>query len=232
MVEQLVTMSQVRQKVIARRFAEFLADLYLEVYNLLLENGDQALSMQIAGDWVQVQPSLMGERERMSIDFALGYGEKQREAEKYIKIDQYLAADPRLGPYYTPDRRFTVLSRALEGQNIKDVPAIIADPKTVPPPQPDPHAQAELAKLQAETALIQAQAQAEIQKLQLELQKLTAQAQLEQAKLALQTMKVKADIALKTETLEHKEVVDAAELRMAAETQAAGQMTGEALVST
>lgn len=218
MVTDLVNLSQVRQKVVARRFAEALAELYLEVYQLLLENQQGPLFVEIAGSWTQVDPRTWKPREHMWIDFALGFGEKKSEAEKYVKIDQYFAHDPSLAKGYDPEHRYVVISRALEAMGVADVNAIYPDPKSMPPQQPSPGEQLQLAKVQAEVADLNARAKLSETRAAMEVEKTQFQHQI-----AMGEMQIKlAELKLKQDRLAHDQLVAAAELRMAHEAQAQG----------
>ena len=218
MVEQLVSMSQVRQKVIARRFGEFLKALYMVVHQLIVENASREFSIEVAGNWVAIDPSSLRNRKDISLDLVLGYGEKEREAQKLVNVDKYLSADPRLAPSYTGKERYTVLSRTLQAMGIKDVGSVLIDPATLPPPQPDPKAQMEMQKLQADIAVQQAQAQATVQKLQLDAQKAAMAHQLDMAQQQLELEKVRGELALKREEFSFRQMIDTAELRLAIET--------------
>ena len=58
MVEQLTTMSQQRQKIIARNFAnQFVKPLFLEVYRLVVENEQQEKIIDISGTFVPIRPA-------------------------------------------------------------------------------------------------------------------------------------------------------------------------------
>lgn len=232
MVERLVGLSQVRQKVIARRFAEFLKGLYREIYTLVVENAGPEFTVSVAGNYVQVDPSTLQQRKDLSIDFSLGYGEKEREGEKYLKVDQYLAGDPRIAPVYDASRRYNVLTKVLKSIGIKDVDSIIADPAKIKPPEPDPKGVADLEKLKAETAMMNAQAQATLAKAQREEALEQLQHELKIEEMRLKVFKTRNDAELERDKFEHKAATDAAELRMAQDTAAAGAMTGQVRVVT
>ena len=79
LVDNLVSLSQQRQKVMARNFANFLVDVYLEVYRLVLENADAAKEdiIQVAGNFVPVKVSDWAERKTCKVALHLGYGERE-----------------------------------------------------------------------------------------------------------------------------------------------------------
>ena len=68
MVEQLATMSQQRQKIIARNFANgFLKPLYQLMYQLVVENEPEGKIVEIAGDYVQVSPAECGSKRDVTV---------------------------------------------------------------------------------------------------------------------------------------------------------------------
>lgn len=162
MISSLVALSQVRQKIAARNFAEgFLRDLYLMVYRLLIENESRPRLMQIAGSWTEVDTSQWPERDDLMVEVSVGFGEREAETRRWMAVDMYFAQDPRFAQAYTPDRRYNVAVRALRAGGIRDVDSILAPPDQWKDPEPDPLQQAEIAEKQARAAQLQAQAQAE-----------------------------------------------------------------------
>jgi hypothetical protein len=145
MVGQMVTLSQQRQKIIARQFADaFLKALWIEVYQLVLENEKQEKVIQVAGEYVPVTPSQWSERTDVEVEFALGYGEQEREAQKYIQIDAMISADPGLADIYPLEKRYNTITRALQASGIKDVSTFLLNPKEIQPKGPDPMQQLQI----------------------------------------------------------------------------------------
>nr|WP_159103507.1 hypothetical protein [Asaia prunellae] len=220
MVQDLIAVSQIRQKIIARNFAEvFLRKLYSMVYRLILENEEpQKLIQESNGVWKQTDFTQWPEDTEMEISLALGYGEQAKEAQKWQTIDQYLSNPANgYGPAYTPDKKFYVASRILENMGIKDATSVILPPDQIQPPQPDPLQQAELAVKQADAQVKLANAEAA--KLNAQLAREEAQQKYEQgmAKIHLQTEKAHMEQALKRDQLDHKIDIDTAELLMSRE---------------
>ncbi len=206
MVNTLVSISQQRQKIIARNFAElFLKPLFLEVYRLVIENEKHEKIIAVSGSWVNISPREWIERKDVTVEFALGYGEKEKEVQKYLQANQMLATDPYLSPLYPLEKRYNTLRRALEGFGIKDVNNHLLNPREIPPQQPDP-----MQQLQAQLA----QKQLEIQERQQNLaeQKFEFEMRKSQAVQALEEEKMGIDHALKMEEFQHKAAMDAAEL--------------------
>lgn len=161
LVDNLVNLSQTRQKIIARNFAnDFLVPLLFDVYRLIIENEDQKKIIQIAGNWVEVDPTNWSERTDATVGLYLGYGEQEREAQKYIQMHMMLSQDPALGNLYDIKGRYRAVSDALKASRIMNVDDYLTPPEKAQPPQPDPVEQADIQHktLMAQAAMIQAQA--------------------------------------------------------------------------
>lgn len=215
LVEQLSTMSQQRQKVIARQFAnQFLKPLFHEVYRLCLEYETEEKIVKLTGGYVNVKPSEWDDRRDVVVELSLGYGEKERESAKFMAIHSLFSQDPNLQPFYTPENRYKLMKAMLEKQDILNVDDYITRPDQMPPQQPDP-AQQMAMQMQAK--------QMEIQERQTQISELKAStdAQIAQLKLELEAMKVQAQhsiasdsMDLKEEQLAHKKRIDLGELEI------------------
>jgi len=213
MVEQLATMSQQRQKIIARNFANnFLKPLYQMIYQLVVENEDEQKIVELAGSFVPVNPASWADKRDVQVDMHLGYGEQEQEAQKYLAIHALMAQDPILSQMYTPENAYRLMSTVLENNGIKNVNDFLSQPQ---PPQPDPA---------QDMQMQMAQKQLEIQERQTAVAEMKAQtdAQIAQLKLELEQMKAQRNFAIQSDNmdlkeaqLEHKRMVDTAELEIA-----------------
>ena len=211
MVEQLTTMSQQRQKIIARHFSSFLKHLYQEVYALVVENEDSGKIIEVSGSFVEIDPSADMKRD-VIVELALGYGEADREAQKHLALHQLFSQDPSIAPMYGLEQRYAMLKKVLEQQGILNVDEYLTPPQQIPPPQPDP-----MQQMQAEMAA----KQLELQERQTAVAEMRAQADLAQAqaKIQLDAEKAAAGHALQSDNMdlkeaqfEHKQRIDEAEL--------------------
>lgn len=213
MVEQLATMSQQRQKIIARNFAnQFLKPLFHEVYRLVVENEQYEKVVDIAGNFVQIDPRNWKEKRDVMVELKLGYGEQERDAAKFMQLHTLFSQDPNLQPMYQLPNRYAMMKEALQKQGILNVEEFLTPPDQLPPPQPDP-----MQEMQAQMA----QKQLELQERQQQLAEMKVQmdAQMNQMKLDLDRMKAESSHAissdnqdLKEEQLAHKKYIDQAEL--------------------
>lgn len=216
MIQELITVSQVRQKIVARNFAEhFLRPLYIEVYRLVLENEDRNKMRRIAGNWITIPFDQWPEETDVEVSFALGYGEAQKEAAKWAAIDQVLS-NPALAAQYTPKQRSLVIRNGLVAAGIKDPDTIFLPIEQAVQPPPNPMMQAEIAMKQADAKAKEAQAQSTLANLQLAQQKQQLDAQIEMQKLQLEKLKIESHVAVQKMQFMHKMTVDAAELNMEA----------------
>lgn len=199
MVEQLVGLSQQRQKIVARNFAHhFLIPLYLEVYRLVIENEDKQKVVELSGEWVELTPSRWDERLDVQVALKLGYGEQENEAKKYLALHQMLTADPGIQPMYGIEQRYNMLRAFLENSGLKNVSDFLIPPKEIEPPQPD-----EMQMLQIE-----------FQKKQMELQerqvmvaeaKAANDAKMEQMAQDMDRMKTMINLMVQQREIERKE---------------------------
>ena len=230
MVEQLATMSQQRQKIIARNFAnQFLKPLFSEIYRLVVGNEQYEKVVDIAGSFVEINPSEWKEKRNVLVELKLGYGEQEKEAQKFMQLHSMFSQDPGLQPMYQLPNRFNMMKQALQKQGILNVEEYLTPPDKIPPPEPD--------KMQ-EMQMQMAQKQLELQERQTALgeMKVQMEGQMKQMKQELDKMKAESSHSLasdnqdlKEEQLAHKKFIDTAELevlRTADEVRAIASPTG------
>lgn len=139
MMEQLVSLGQTRQKIIARNFAEgFLIPFYIKVYNLVLTKEKRQKIVQVAGNWTEVDIQTWKERRSATISLHLGYGEIEREATTRMQLASMIAADPALNRCFELPGRFKMANDVFELKGIHNFLEYLTPPDKVPPPQPDP----------------------------------------------------------------------------------------------
>jgi len=214
MVEQLTTMSQQRQKVIARHFASFVKHLFHEIYRLVVENEDQQKVIEIAGGYVQVNPQAWKEKRDTVVELKLGYGEADREAQKRLALHSLFSQDPSLQPMYSPQNRYALMKSILEQQGILNVEEYLTPPEMIPPPQPNP--QAEL-----QTQMMVKQMEIQERQTAVAEQKADMDAQIAAGKLEIEAGKAQASHAIQSDNMDlkeaqfqHKQRIDEGELAL------------------
>lgn len=161
LVQDLVNMSQTRQKVIARNFAnQFLIPLWLKVYDLVLKNETKESVIQLNGTWYPIDPQRWRERKMCSVSLHLGYGEMDREADRYMQMAALWAQDPQTSSMFTMENRYKMATDVAKMRGITNVNDYLTPPDKLPPPQPDPKVMAEIQtdQTKAQAALVTAEA--------------------------------------------------------------------------
>ena len=215
LVEQLATMSQQRQKIIARNFAnQFVKPLFREIYTLVVENETQEKIIELAGAYVQINPGSWKDQRDVMVELRLGYGEQEKEAQKLLQMHSLFSQDPSLQPFYSPENRYQMMKNIMEQQGILNVEDYLTPPDQLPPPQPDP-----MAEMQAQMAANQL----ELQERQTAVAEIRAQtdAAMAQAKIELDAEKAAASHALQSDnqdlkeaSFQHKQMIDEGELEI------------------
>ena len=206
-------MSQQRQKIVARNFANsFLKPLYQMIYKLVIEHEPEEKIVELAGDYVAVSPAQWGAKRDVVVELHLGYGEQEQQATKFLALHQLMSQDPTLSTMYGPENQYKLMSHVMENNGIKNVADYLTPPDQLPPPQPDP----------AQEMAMEAQARTlEIQERQTDIAELKQQmdAQIAQLKLELEATKAERSFAIQSDgidlqeaQLEHKRATDQAEL--------------------
>lgn len=209
LVDNLVTLSQTRQKMIARSFARSLSDLYIGIYKLVLDNQDKEKPkiIKVTGNFVPVTTRDWIDRDTCSVALHLGYGERDREAAKYAGL--YKSLKEGAGPLFQPKNEFNLLRDGMKVAGFQNFADYITQPEQVPQQKPDP---IKLAEVQAKGKL----ADAAVTTANSNAQRNQAEAQFDQMKGQLDELNfhLKALLAANTEKRKDKEVdsrVDVAE---------------------
>jgi len=215
MVEQLATMSQQRQKIIARNFAnQFVKPLFHEIYRLCVENEDQEKIVELSGNYVAINPSTWNEKRDVMVELRLGYGEQEKEAEKLLTLHSLFSQDPSVQPLYGLNGRYQMLKAILEQQGILNVEDYLTPPEQLPPPQPDPAAEMQM-QMQAKQLELQ-ERQISLAERQFEHQQMVDSAKIEtdQAKVQAQHALQSDNQDLKEAQFQHKVRIDEGELEI------------------
>mgnify|MGYP000925049693 FL=1 len=164
LITQFMNASNRRIMVMARNLAEnFLKPLMHDIYELAIENESQDKLIELDGQFIPVNPSMMGSRTEMSVAVALTPEEQAQEAQMLLSLDSQFTMnpqDPSLGGMYGAPQRHAMLSRAFELLNIKASDTFLFDPNS--PQFQQMQQQQQQAQQQAEQeAKLQAQQQAE-----------------------------------------------------------------------
>lgn len=211
MVENLVSLSQQREKIIARNFAyQFVKELYLEVYRLVIANEKKEKIIQIAGSFERIYPSTWDERMDVAVELKLGYGEQEQDSQKYLAYHQMMSQDPSIAPMYKAENKYNVIRAILDKNGIKNINEFITSPDQIEPPQPDPMMMKQLEleerKVAAQEALVKAQSA-----------KVEANASMDAMRIELEKIKLELNQYKTERELERKEFDSTSRAAIAAE---------------
>lgn len=214
MVEQLISQSQQRQKIVARRFGQFVIDLHHLIYSTAVDYVDEDDFIDVTGSYVEVNPAEWKQRTAANIELTLGYGEREQEAQKWVEIDQYFSQDPVLSAGYGYDKRYEVITRALDKRGIEDVRTLLTPPEEMKPPEPSELELLQLDQLKSQIEYQRAQAQAMVMKAetdrikaQADLLKAQTDAQKKAQEANLEERQFRHDVFIETEELEHSKTL-------------------------
>ena len=215
MVNQMVTVSQQRQKIAARNFGEkFLKPLVLYIYELVIENEAQEKIIEVAGNWVPISPSKWKARTDVTVAFHVGHNEAQKAAQQDIQLYGSLASDPMMKRSFGPEKRYNLARSILEQFGHKDIDNFLDDPAKMKPEEPSPVEQLQMQAMQLDMKIKEAEMQIKQQQMQIDMQaamqKAKADEEDRQRKYAIDSDKVDVSEA----ALAHKKVVDLAELEL------------------
>lgn len=190
-IAQVVSVWQARVEGVARCFAETgIVDLFRIVHAITQQNSTQAEKVQLAGQWVEVDPREWVKRTSLTVTVGLGTGSKEAK----LAFLQQVAAGQQAGMAVgiaKPQNLYETAIEMMKEGGYKDGARFWTDPsKEQPqPPQKDPIVQAEEVK-----------ARATIQKTGMELSAKPAEAEIEIRKAeALARIKADADIVIARE---------------------------------
>ena len=168
--QAMMNAAQRRVRMIARVLAETLfRDLYVLVHGLLRQHGSREMTVQLRGQFVQVDPTSWGVRKDMAIEIGMGGGREHDMAMlglvKQDMADLIQAQGGPGGPIVTPPQLYALAKRRAERAGLKDADQYYADPRQAmqaqaqQPPQPDPETQKAMAQLQLDQQKVQADIQ-------------------------------------------------------------------------
>jgi hypothetical protein len=177
MVNDLITVSQTRQKIIARNFAMFLHDLFLACRRTIIENQTRKKVWEFDNEFVNIDPKLWTPSRQVQVSLHVGYGEQEKEAAKFAQLWGLLSTDPKASLFCPPEKQYKLLSDGMKKNGFANFADYLITPDKVQPPGPDPiemkklevedkKAQAALLTAQAANAKVQAHQEVEMLKVQ------------------------------------------------------------------
>ncbi len=192
------SMSQGRQEIVARTFAETgLRDLMLLIHELTRKNNTRQEIIRLRNKWVTVDPREWRCRYDMTISVGLGTGNREQQMANLMQMLMLQKEALQIG-VATPENIYNSASKLAEAAGFKAPEAFFTNPAQQPPqqPQPDPKMMEAQAKMQLEQAKLQADQQKSAADMQIKQAEAQQSMAIEQAKLELEAEKLKHQMAL------------------------------------
>ena len=219
MVEQLANLSMQRQKIIARNFAnQFVRPLFEKIYRLIVMNEDREKIIDVAGNWIEVNPKTWIESRNAYVDLHLGYGENEKEAQKLLGLHDFMSKDQALQPIYSLQNRYSMMKNILEKNGIKNTAEFLTDPSTLPPPQPNPQEQLQQQMQMKAMELQERQTAIGEQKIQIQAEEAADKQDLAEQKAEFEAALKSDQQDLRERQQAHKEEINKKELELANKT--------------
>lgn len=148
-VQMVMTAALNRVRMVARNIAHGgMTDLMLSIYNLIRQNGKEPITVETAQGLLQIDPRQLPERTRMNVAVAIGPAERAERAQKLQALMMALTQIPQMQGFLQPNNAYYLATQLFESAGIMDVENFLTPPDKVPPPQPNPMEQMQLALMQ------------------------------------------------------------------------------------
>lgn len=184
LVNDLVSLSQVRQKVIARNFASFVSDLFLRARKLVLENESHKRLFEFDNSFQNVDPKLWTPTRKVQVSLHVGYGEQEKEAVRFTQLWGMLTQDPKAAMFCPPEKQYALLRDGMKKNGFGNHADYIITTDQIQPPGPNPmdvkkmeieEKKAEASLLTAKTAWAKAEAHNSIDQMKVEVAAMLAE---------------------------------------------------------
>lgn len=167
---QLAAYSAARMKIelIARLLAEGVKDIFIKMHSNLRRHADKTLTVQLAGQWVEVNPSQWGERSNVSVNVGLGTGHRDEARANMMLLAEMQEKLLPMG-LVGPQQAYNSFKYGCQILGFENPQTFAMDPQSPEyqaymqqhPQQPPPNVQVAHIKAQADQMKAQSQAQTE-----------------------------------------------------------------------
>ena len=190
--------ARMKIELIARIIAEVgFRDVFRIIHKLLMTHQDRQMIVNIAGKFAAINPSEWRERQNTTVTVGVGTVSRERRMvalDTIMKKQNEQIQQGGMGMIIQPHQVYQSLADMVDAFGLEPS-AYFTDPRTVPPPQPQPDVQAELAMTHAKALMMDAESK--IQKNQLDAQKMQMDMQMKMREQDLkgqeQTLKIEIE---------------------------------------
>lgn len=170
--QMVMTAALNRVRMVARNIAHGgMSDLMLAIYDLIRQNAKDPIVVDTSKGTLQIDPKQLPERSKMVVNPAIGAAEKAEQANKLQVALMAFTQIPQMGAFLQSSGAYYLATQMLESLGIPDVENYLTPPDQLPPPQPDPMQELNVAM-----------AQEKVKREQVETQRIIAETTLSQQK--------------------------------------------------
>lgn len=138
-VNQMTSMAAQRVEQIARVLAFAVEDLFSIVHEAVLKMGHKRESVQLMGQWTEVDPGSWRKRNDFKICVAFSAGNKDQMVSRLMLMLQKQAEALQLGiPVCTPENYYNTLVEVTKASDFASPDRFWTDPQKMPPKPPPP----------------------------------------------------------------------------------------------
>lgn len=188
-VNTMLSASQNRLRMIARNIAHRgIMELMASIHELIRQNGKEPILIDTANGPVEINPRTLPKRDKLIVSVAIGDSERKERAANLQAVMMMFNSVPQMTQFFQPQNAYFLATQTMEAMGIYDVENFITPPAQIPPPQPSPAEQIQLAMLQEQ-----------LKGLQVNNQKVVSDVQNETAKMDFEQMKAADEVQMKRE---------------------------------
>lgn len=159
-VNMMMSAAQNRLRMIARNIAQRgMMELMHNVYELIRQNGKEPIVVETANGDVTIDPKTLPPRDKLIVSVAVGDSERKERAANLQAAMMMFNQVPQLQGFFQPNNAYYLGVQTLEAMGLYDVENFMTPQDKLPPPQPNPAEEMQLALLQEQVKQLQAQTQ-------------------------------------------------------------------------
>ncbi|MFW3387973.1 UNVERIFIED_CONTAM: hypothetical protein RF648_18380, partial [Kocuria sp. CPCC 205274] len=141
------------------------------IYDLVRQNAKEPITVETSQGVLQIDPKQLPERTKMIVNTAIGAAEKAERAQKLQVALMAFTQIPQMNAFLQAQGAYHMASEMLQSMGIHDIENYLTPPDKLPPPEPNPLQEAEVAMAQEKVKYQQVQTQQVIANLTLEQQR-------------------------------------------------------------
>lgn len=158
--QMMMSAAQNRLRMVARNIAQRgMMELLSAIYELIRLNGTEKMVIQTPEGLQELDPRLLPKRNEMIVAVAVGAAERQERAQALQLAMQTFNQVPQMTDFFQQNNAYQLIVQLLESMNLYDVENFVTPIDKLPPKEPSPMEQLQLAMAQEQVKELQARTQ-------------------------------------------------------------------------